>query len=73
MVTKVNQLKPGDKFWFNNGMRGVMWVLDDIVKDNRFPNDTDPHDVWEIVYHLDIPDANTHRTYIDERDTAVTL
>ena len=72
-VVKINQLKVGDKFWFNYGHRGKLWVLDSIEKDGRFPNDTDPHNVWKIEYHLDIPNANRHHRHIDEQDTAVVI
>ena len=72
-VKKISQLKAGDKFWFNNGNRGEMWVLDQIENDERFPTEKDPHQVWKIFYHLDVPYAIQHFLHIDERDTAVVI
>ena len=72
-VKKISELKPGDKFWFNNGLRGEQWVLDEIKKDERFPNERDPHEVWEIAYHLDIPSSRQAYRHIDERDTAIVI
>ena len=69
------ELKPGNKFWFNNGHDRLTthWIVDSITKDDRFPNEKDPSHVWEITYHMDRLNDRQHKYYADMSVTAIVI
>jgi hypothetical protein len=67
----------GEKFNFNNGEKpSYVWVVDSIKKDPRFPNEIEPMDVWEVLYHMEhaeITNPRTHFFHADESDLVLAI
>lgn len=66
------RLRKGEKFNFNDGrVTNNVWVVDAVRKDERFPREDIPKDIWAITYHMEHPDIDRptpHTFYADTTD-----
>ncbi len=71
VAVPIINLKIGEKFYFCRGTHESIWMIDKIEKDNRFPREDEPRDIWKITYHIHSPlikEPRHHDKYVDEKE-----